>query len=155
MTDATELPSSDILDIQRRIPHRYPFLFVDQVRDIVLGESCVGIKNVTFNEPHFQGHFPSRPIMPGVTIVEAMAQTAAILVSHTMDLADQDLLVYFMGMDKCRFRRQVGPGDVLELHVKVLRAGGKFWKFDGVARVGKDVAAQAEFSAMLDLQAGG
>lgn len=152
MTDSPDLPSSDILDIQRRIPHRYPFLFIDQVRDIRLGESCVGIKNVTFNEPHFQGHFPARPIMPGVTIVEAMAQAAAILVSHTMNLIDRNVLVYFMGMDKCRFRRQVGPGDVLELHISVIRKGGKFWKFEGKAKVGDQVAAEAEFSAMLDLR---
>lgn len=152
MTDAPELPRSDILDIQRRIPHRYPFLFIDEVRDIVVGESCVGIKNVTFNEPHFQGHFPARPIMPGVTIVEAMAQAAAVLTSHTLELIDREVLVYFLGMDKCRFRRQVGPGDVLELHVKILRPGGKFWKYEGVAKVGGQVAAQAEFTAMLDMQ---
>lgn len=144
--------SSDINDIKRRIPHRYPFLFIDAVRDIVPNTSCVGIKNVTVNEPHFQGHFPAAPIMPGVTIVEAMAQSAAVMVSHSMDLIDRDVLVYFMGMDKCRFRRQVVPGDVLELHITVLRKGGKFWRFAGKAMVAGQLAAEAEFSAMLDLR---
>lgn len=143
---------SDILDIQRRIPHRYPFLFVDAVRDIVIDKSCVGIKNVTFNEPHFQGHFPAAPVMPGVTIIEAMAQSAAILVSHSMGLLDRNLLVYFLGMDKCKFRRQVVPGDVLELHIDCLRKGGKIWKFAGRGMVGTQLAAEAEFSAMLDLR---
>ena len=87
---------SDIEDIQRRIPHRYPFLFIDLVKDINLDRSAIGVKNVTFNEPHFQGHFPKKPIMPGVTIVEAMAQTSAILVSHSLGTLDEELLVYFM-----------------------------------------------------------
>lgn len=143
---------ADIHLIQKIIPHRYPFLLVDRVRDIVPNESAVGIKNVTFNEPHFQGHFPGAPIMPGVTIVEAMAQTAAVMAGVSMDLGDRDLLVYFMTIDNCKFRRMVVPGDVLELHVKVLRARSKVWKLQGIARVGDDLACEAEFAAMIDLK---
>lgn len=147
-----QLPTeADIHLIQRIIPHRYPFLLVDKVVDIVPNESAVGIKNVTFNEPHFQGHFPASPIMPGVTIIEALAQTAAVMVGVSMDMADKEMLVYFMNIDKAKFRRKVVPGDVLELHVKALRGGSKIWKFEGVAKVGDEMAAQAEFSAMMDL----
>ncbi len=145
---------ADISLIKRILPHRYPFLLVDLVRDIRINDSAVGIKNVTVNEPHFQGHFPEAPIMPGVTIVESMAQTAAVMVGISLDLVDKDFLIYFMGIDKCRFRRMVVPGDVLELHVKALRVGGKIWKFEGTARVGEEVAATALFTAMLDLKEG-
>ena len=141
---------SNIEDIQRRIPHRYPFLFIDFVKDINLDKSAIGVKNVTFNEPHFQGHFPKKPIMPGVTIVEAMAQTSAILVSHSLNTLDEELLVYFMTLDNCRFRRIVSPGDVLELHVSVLRKGSKIWKFQGEAIVRESVVSEAVFSAMLE-----
>ena len=141
--------SADIQEIKRMIPHRYPFLFIDAVREIKVNESAVGIKNVTINEPHFQGHFPTKPIMPGVMIVEAMAQTASVLVVKTLDLIDQELLVYFMTLDKCRFRQLVQPGDVLELHVKVLRGRGKIWKFWGEGKVGGKVVAEAEFAAMI------
>ena len=145
--------TADIDLIQRIIPHRYPFLLVDKVENIVAGESARGIKNVTFNEPHFEGHFPGAPIMPGVTIVEAMAQTAAVMVGVTMDMADKDLLVYFMAIEGCKFRRKVVPGDVLHLDVEVTRgkAGAKVWKFKGVASVDGEMAAQAEFTAMMDL----
>lgn len=145
--------TADIDLIQRIIPHRYPFLLVDKVENIVAGVSARGIKNVTFNEPHFQGHFPGAPIMPGVTIVEAMAQTAAVMVGVTMDMADKDLLVYFMAIEGCKFRRKVVPGDVLHLDVEVTRgkAGAKVWKFKGVASVDGEMAAQAEFTAMMDL----
>jgi|TARA_B100001059_G_C17621270_1_gene469657 3-hydroxyacyl-[acyl-carrier-protein] dehydratase len=146
----TLIRTSDIEDIQRRIPHRYPFLFIDLVRNIKLNESAIGIKNVTFNEPHFQGHFPRKPIMPGVTIVEAMAQTSAVLVSHSLGTLDDELLVYFMTLDNCRFRKIVSPGDVLELHVEVIRKGTKIWKFSGKAIVEENVVAEAIFSAMLD-----
>ena len=141
---------SNIEDIQRRIPHRYPFLFIDSVKDIYLNKSAIGVKNVTFNEPHFQGHFPKKPIMPGVTIVEAMAQTSAILVSHSLGTLDEELLVYFMTLDNCRFRKIVSPGDVLELHVSVLRKGSKIWKFQGRAIVDNNVVSEAVFSAMLE-----
>ena len=143
--------TADLHLIQRIIPHRYPFLLVDRVQDIVENKTAVGIKNVTFNEPHFQGHFPGNPIMPGVTIIEAMAQTAAVLVGVSMDLADKNMLVYFMAIDKCKFRRKVVPGDVLELHVTAKRGGSKIWKFEGVARVGDEMAAEAEFTAMMDM----
>jgi 3-hydroxyacyl-[acyl-carrier-protein] dehydratase len=156
MTDdaQTELLTADLAMIQRMIPHRYPFLFIDKVRDIKVGESAVGIKNVSYNEPHFQGHFPSKPIMPGVTIIEAMAQTSAVLVSQTLDLIDKNPLVYFMTMDKGRFRAMVVPGDVLELHVKVIRGRGKIWKFWGEGRVEGNVVAEAEYTAMIDLPKG-
>ncbi len=154
---ATPPDSADIDLIQRIIPHRYPFLLIDKVRDIVPFESATGIKNVTFNEPHFQGHFPGTPIMPGVTIVEAMAQTAAVMVGVSMDMADKELLVYFMAIDGCKFRRKVVPGDVLELSLSVIRGkpGGKVWKFKGVGTVEGDLAAEAEFTAMMDLPAEG
>ncbi len=153
-TATEELPSVDLAMIQRMIPHRYPFLFIDKVRDIKTGESAVGIKNVTMNEPQFQGHFPSKPIMPGVMIVEAMAQTAAVLISHTLDLIDKDPLVYFMTMDKFRFRAMVVPGDVLELHVRVIRGRGKIWKLWGEGKVNGKIASEGEFSAMIDVPKG-
>ncbi|MCB4379473.1 3-hydroxyacyl-ACP dehydratase FabZ [uncultured Tateyamaria sp.] len=149
----TELKSADIGMIQRLIPHRYPFLLVDRVEDIDGYQSATGIKNVTMNEPHFQGHFPGQPIMPGVTIVEAMAQTAAVMVGVALDLADKNLLVYFMAIDKCKFRRMVVPGDVLKLNLKTTRGkpGGKVWKFAGVAEVDGEMACEVEFTAMMDL----
>lgn len=145
--------SADIDLIKRLIPHRYPFLLIDKVEEIVSGESAVGIKNVTVNEPHFQGHFPATPIMPGVTIIESMAQTAAVMVGVTMDMVDKDLLVYFMGIDGCKFRRKVVPGDVLKLHVTVTRGkpGAKVWRFKGTASVDGEMAAEADFTAMMDL----
>ncbi|MEM8980079.1 MAG: 3-hydroxyacyl-ACP dehydratase FabZ [Pseudomonadota bacterium] len=151
MTEA--IKTADIDLIKRIIPHRYPFLLVDKVRDIDGYSSAVGIKNVTYNEPHFQGHFPATPIMPGVTIIEAMAQTAAVMVGVAMDMADKELLVYFMAIDKCKFRRKVGPGDVLEMKVTTARGkpGAKVWKFEGEATVEGELAAQAEFTAMMDL----
>ena len=152
MTEVTDVPTSaDIELIKQCIPHRYPFLFVDRVEDIVAGESAVGIKMVTVNEPHFQGHFPSQPIMPGVTIVEAMAQTSAVMVALSLDLVGKGALVYFMGIDGVKFRRKVVPGDVLELHVEVLRGSKKIWKFRGVGMVDGEVAAECEIVAMIDL----
>lgn len=150
--NTTAPTEADIHLIQRIIPHRYPFLLIDKVRDIVVNGGAVGIKNVTYNEPHFQGHFPDAPIMPGVTIVEAMAQTAAIVVGLSLNTVDKELLVYFMAIDKCKFRRKVVPGDVLELHVTVKRGGGRVWKFHGRAMVGDEIAAEADFTAMMDLQ---
>jgi 3-hydroxyacyl-[acyl-carrier-protein] dehydratase len=150
--EAVDALQADLALIQRCIPHRYPFLLVDKVRDIHLGKSAVGIKNVTFNEPHFQGHFPGAPIMPGVTIIEALAQTSAVLVALTMDLVDKLPLVYFMNIDNGKFRRKVVPGDVLELHVTVKRGGGRIWKFQGQAKVEGELAAEAEFTAMIDLR---
>ncbi|ASP22230.1 3-hydroxyacyl-[acyl-carrier-protein] dehydratase FabZ [Antarctobacter heliothermus] len=151
MTDT--LLSADIQLIQRILPHRYPFLLVDRVEQIDGTRSAVGIKNVTMNEPHFQGHFPGLPIMPGVTIVEAMAQTAAVMVGAALDMADKEMKVYFMAIDKCKFRRKVVPGDQLRMRLTTLRGkpGGKVWKFGGVAEVEGDMAAEAEFTAMMDL----
>ena len=147
----SDLLTADIDLIQRIIPHRYPFLLVDRVRDIDGTASAVGIKNVSFNEPHFQGHFPGAPIMPGVTIIEAMAQTAAVMVGVGQNLADTGFLVYFMGIESAKFRRKVVPGDVLEMHVTTKRGGGKVWKFSGRAEVDGELACEAEFTAMMDL----
>jgi 3-hydroxyacyl-[acyl-carrier-protein] dehydratase len=125
---------------------------IDKVLDIKSGVSAIGIKNVTFNEPHFQGHFPGSPIMPGVTIIEAMAQTAAVMVGVSCDMIDKNFLVYFMGIDACRFRRKVVPGDVLRLDISVVRGktGSKVWKFKGIAEVDGELAAEAGFTAMID-----
>ena len=147
----TQVHEADLELIKRIIPHRYPFLLIDKVRDVVLNESCVGIKCVTNSEPHFQGHFPDMPIMPGVMIIEAMAQTSGVLVGLSMDLVDKQAKVFFMGVDNVKFRRKVVPGDVLELHVKALRGGGKVWKFEGRATVDGDLATEATFTAMFDL----
>ena len=150
----TDTPTTaDIQLIQAILPHRYPFLLVDRVEEIDGTASAVGIKNVTMNEPHFQGHFPGQPIMPGVTIVEAMAQTAAVMVGTTMGLTEGNLLVYFMGIDNCKFRRKVVPGDQLRMSLETTRGkpGGKVWRFRGVATVAGEMAAEADFTAMMDL----
>lgn len=148
-----DLKRADIQTIQRILPHRYPFLLVDKVEEIDGTTSSVGYKNVTMNEPHFQGHFPGTPIMPGVTIVEAMAQTAGVMIGVALDQLDRNMLIYFMSIDNCKFRRKVVPGDVLRMDVKTLRGkpGGKIWKFSGIATVEGEMAASAEFMAMLDL----
>ncbi|MEM6372894.1 MAG: 3-hydroxyacyl-ACP dehydratase FabZ [Pseudomonadota bacterium] len=150
---STDLKTADIALIQRILPHRYPFLLVDKVVDIDGYQSATGIKNVTMNEPHFQGHFPGKPIMPGVTIVEAMAQTAAVMVGTALDMADKNMLVYFMAIDACKFRRMVVPGDVLELKLETVRGkpGAKVWKFAGKAEVAGEMACEASFTAMMDL----
>ncbi len=139
----------DLLRIMEMIPHRYPFLMIDRVIDVVRDASAVGIKNVTVNEPHFQGHFPSRPIMPGVLIVEAMAQTAGVLVVHTLGPESEGKLVYFMTIDDARFRKPVTPGDTLHIHVVKQRSRGNVWKFKGEARVDGALVAEATFSAMI------
>lgn len=146
---------ADIGVIQSILPHRYPFLLIDRVRHIEGTARAQGLKNVSVNEPHFQGHFPGAPIMPGVTIVEAMGQTAGVMLGVSMRFAGGDLLIYFMAIDNCRFRRKVVPGDQLLLDVTTLRGkpGGKVWRFSGVASVDGEIAAEAEFMAMLDLGA--
>ena len=146
--------SANIETIKRIIPHRYPFLLIDKVIDIVPCEKARGIKNVTINEPHFQGHFPGQPIMPGIMIVEAMAQTAAVMVGFSSEIANENFLVYFLAIDRCKFRKKVVPGDVLELDVIVVRGkiGSKAWKFSGVASVDGCKVAEAEFTAMIDLE---
>ena len=147
----TILATADIQSIQSLLPHRYPFLLVDRVEDIDGVKTARGIKNVTMNEPHFQGHFPGTPIMPGVTIIEALAQTAAVMVGTTHKLHNKNMLIYFMSIDRCKFRRKVVPGDVLNLHIETLRGGSKIWKFKGIADVNGQMAAEAEFTAMMDL----
>jgi 3-hydroxyacyl-[acyl-carrier-protein] dehydratase len=139
----------DVEGIMRRIPHRYPFLMIDRMTDIVLNQSATGIKCVTVGEPFFQGHFPSRPVMPGVLIIEAMAQTAAVLVVSTLGPEAEGKLVYFMSIDKARFRRPVRPGDVVHVHVDKDRHRGNVWRFNGVAKVDGKVVADAVFSAMI------
>ncbi len=139
----------DISGIMERIPHRYPFLLIDRVIDIHPGESAIGIKNVTVNENFFQGHFPEHPIMPGVLIVEAMAQTAAIVVIEGMDKASADKLVYFMSIDNARFRKPVLPGHTLNLHVTKKHGPGKVWRFKGEAKADGVLMAEATFTAMI------
>lgn len=147
----SDLKTADIELIQRIIPHRYPFLLVDRVVEIDGTRTGVGIKNVTMNEPQFTGHFPNMPVMPGVLMVEAMAQTAAVIVGVGMDLADKNFGVYFMAIDGVKFRRKVGPGDTLRMEVETLRGGGKVWKFSGKATVEGELACECEFTAMMDL----
>jgi len=151
--DTSEAPSAaseiDIQRIMQMIPHRYPFLMIDRVIDVVSGESCVGIKNVSINEAFFQGHFPQRPVMPGVLIIEAMAQTAAVLVVHTLGPAAEGKLVYFMSIDGARFRRPVFPGNELAIRVVRQRNRGNVWKFEGQATVDGKLMAEATFAAMI------
>ena len=140
----------DITGIMKRIPHRYPMLLIDRVIDVVSGESCTGIKNVTVNEPFFQGHFPNHPIMPGVLIIEAMAQTAATLVVDSLDgVGAKSNIVYFMTIENARFRKPVLPGDQLHIKVKKERQRGHVWKFRGEAFVDDVLCAEAAFTAML------
>jgi 3-hydroxyacyl-[acyl-carrier-protein] dehydratase len=147
MTEVVE--TLDIVRIMQMIPHRFPMLLVDKVVDIVSGESAVGIKNVTFNEPQFQGHFPRRPVMPGVMIIEAMAQTAGVLVVHTLGKEAEGKLVYFLTIDGARFRKPVVPGDVMRIHVLKDRSRGNVWRFKCEAKVDDKVAAEALVSAMI------
>ena len=139
----------DYTAIERILPHRYPFLLVDRITELEPDKRIVGIKNVTVNEPFFQGHFPGHPIMPGVLIVEAMAQTAAVLVVSTYGQESEGKLVYFMSIDDVRFRRPVFPGDRLELHVEKVQSRASVWKFSGKAIVEGKVAAEATFAAMI------
>jgi len=139
----------DINRIMEMIPHRYPFLMVDKVVEIVANESAIGIKNVTINEPFFQGHFPQRPVMPGVLIIEAMAQTAAVLVVSTLGPDSEGKLVYFMSVDEARFRKPVGPGDQLHIHVTKERSRGNVWKFRAEAKVNGVLMAEAVYAAMI------
>jgi 3-hydroxyacyl-[acyl-carrier-protein] dehydratase len=139
----------DVEQLKRLLPHRPPFLMIDRLTDIKAGESAVGWKAVTINEPHFAGHFPEYAVMPGVLIVEAMAQTAGALVVHTLGLQDQHRMVYFMTIDKARFRRPVHPGVVLRMPVQVQRRRGPVWRFEGKAFVGEELCAEAQYSAML------
>jgi len=139
------LSTIDIHEIQRLLPHRYPFLLIDRVIEFVPGEHLVGIKNVTVNEPYFPGHFPKRVIMPGVLIIESLAQATGLLAFKTLaDLHSDDALYYLAGIDKARFKRPVEPGDQLKLEVKILRNKRNLWVFSGVATVDGEVAVSAE-----------
>jgi 3-hydroxyacyl-[acyl-carrier-protein] dehydratase len=139
----------DVQRIMEMIPHRHPFLMIDKVVDMVANARATGIKNVSINENYFQGHFPARPVMPGVLIIEAMAQTAAVLVVHTLGPESEGKLVYFMSVDNARFRRPVFPGDRLDVHVTKQRHRGNVWKFEGRAKVGDNLMAEAVFAAMI------
>jgi 3-hydroxyacyl-[acyl-carrier-protein] dehydratase len=139
----------DIAEILRLIPHRYPFLLVDRAEGYKPHQSIVGIKNVTMNEPFFVGHFPGNPVMPGVLIVESLAQAGAVLMSKSLNANVEGKTIFFMSLDNCRFRQPVRPGDVLRLKVEVLRARSKLFKFRGEAWVGDKVAAEAEWAAMV------
>jgi 3-hydroxyacyl-[acyl-carrier-protein] dehydratase len=139
----------DIQRIMEMIPHRHPFLMIDKVVDMVANERATGVKNVSINEGYFQGHFPTRPVMPGVLIIEAMAQTAAVLVVHTLGPEAEGKLVYFMSVDNARFRRPVFPGDRLDVYVAKQRHRGNVWRFEGQAKVGDNLMAEAVFAAMI------
>ena len=145
-TAASEI---DIIEILARIPHRYPFLLVDRAEEYRPHQSIVGVKCVTANEPFFQGHFPGYPVMPGVLIIEAIAQTGAVLMSKSLDVDVRGKTILFMSVDNCRFRQPVRPGDVIRMPVEVLRARGDVFQFRGRAMVGEKVAAEAEFAAMV------
>ncbi|MEQ8370691.1 MAG: 3-hydroxyacyl-ACP dehydratase FabZ [Alphaproteobacteria bacterium] len=154
MTEQTADPLTggrriDIPRIMAMIPHRYPFLLVDRVVDLVVNERATGLKNVSINENFFQGHFPSSPVMPGVLLIESMAQTAAILVVETLGGESEGRLVYFMSIENARFRRPVVPGDQLHVHVTKLRSRANVWKFSGEARVDGQVVAEATYTAMI------
>lgn len=152
MTNVRDDDEGEVLGIARimhAIPHRYPMLLVDRVVELVRDRSATGIKNVTINDNFFPGHFPGHPVMPGVLIVECMAQTAAVLVVETLGLDSAGKVVYFMTIEGAKFRRPVVPGDQLRVHVKKLRARGNVWKFNAVARVDGISVAEATYSAML------
>jgi 3-hydroxyacyl-[acyl-carrier-protein] dehydratase len=139
----------DIARIMEMIPHRYPILLVDRILNIVPGESALALKNVTFNEPHFQGHFPGFPVMPGVLIIEAMAQTSAIVVVEALGEQAKGKVVFFMSIEEAKFRKPVVPGDSMQVHVQKVQARGPVWKFSGTASVDGKLCAEATFSAMI------
>lgn len=146
---AEKYPDLDIARVMEMIPHRYPMLMIERVQDVVLAKSAVGVKNVSINEPFFQGHFPSRPVMPGVLIIESMAQTSAVLVVASLGKDAEGKLVYFMTVDEARFRKPVTPGDVLHIHVTKLQSRRNVWKFKGEAKVNGTLVAEAVYSAMI------
>jgi 3-hydroxyacyl-[acyl-carrier-protein] dehydratase len=143
------LTSADHERVKEMIPHRFPFLMVDKVVNLISNTSALGIKNVSAGEPYFSGHFPSQAVMPGVLMVEAMAQTAGILVVHTLGKEAEGKLVYFMSVDEARFRKLVLPGDQVKVYVKVLRSRGNVWKFEGICYVDEVKVSEAIFSAMI------
>ncbi len=147
--ESAALDAVDIGGVMQMIPHRYPFLLVDRVIEISADRSAIGIKNVTINEAFFQGHFPQNPVMPGVLIIEAMAQTAAVLVVHSLGPSAAGKLVYFMSIENARFRKPVTPGDQLRIHVNKERSRGNVWKFSAEAKVDGRLVAEATYAAML------
>ncbi len=152
--DVTKAPTTaDAARLMKLLPHRYPFLLIDRIKDMDRDESAVGIKNVTINEPFFQGHFPGYPVMPGVLIIEALAQTAGALCVNHAGLTTSAPIVYFLGIDKAKFRKPVMPGDTLHLHVRKIRSRGPVWRFYGEAKVNDVLVAEAEISAMIADQA--
>jgi 3-hydroxyacyl-[acyl-carrier-protein] dehydratase len=144
-----ELATADIAKVMQLLPHRYPFLLVDRIVEMDRDESAVGIKNVTINEPFFQGHFPKFPVMPGVLIIEAMAQTAGALCVHHSGTTDIPQIIFFMGIDNAKFRKPVVPGDQLRLHVKKIRSRGAVWRFKCEAKVDGKLVCEADISAMI------
>lgn len=144
-----EMNTLDIQKVMSLLPHRYPMLLVDKVKDIEGAESAIGIKNVTINEEIFNGHFPGHPIFPGVFILEALAQTAGLIVMNQMEAKAQDILIYFMSMDNVKFRKPVMPGDQLELHVKKIQSRAHVWKYQGYAKVDGKIHAEAQLTAMI------
>src|SRR5579863_6389437 len=149
VADDVAIDVVDIARIMHAIPHRYPFLMIDRVVDVVRNQSAIGIKNVSVNESFFQGHFPNHPVMPGVLIIESMAQTAAVLVVETLGPDAAGKVVYFMSIEGAKFRRPVVPGDQLRIHVAKERNRGNVWKFNAVARVDGASVAEATFAAMI------
>ena len=149
MATKKKLDVVDTEGVMRLIPHRFPFLMIDRLVDVVPGKSVIGIKNVTINEPFFQGHFPGRPVMPGVLIIEALAQTAGALVMHSLGFESEGRLVYFMTIDNARFRKPVLPGDTLYLHTVKQHRRQNIWKFSGTAKVDGNVVAEAVFTATI------
>lgn len=147
--EQSDVADIDVEGIKRLIPHRYPFLLVDRLTEIKKGESAIGLKNVSINEPFFQGHFPARPIMPGVLIIESMAQTAGCLVLCSLDTDARDKLVYFMSVDNARFRRPVVPGDQVRIIVEHQQSRENVFKFKGRAMVDDKLCAEATFAAMI------
>lgn len=149
MTEETSLPTADITKLLELLPHRYPFLLIDRLMDIEGDRAGTGVKNVTINEPFFVGHFPGAPVMPGVLIIEAMAQTAGAVVLHHLGLTARDRLVYFMSIDEAKFRKPVVPGDVLHLPVTLIQNRGSVWKYSAQALVNGTKVAEAKISAMI------
>ncbi|MEP3525474.1 MAG: 3-hydroxyacyl-ACP dehydratase FabZ [Hyphomicrobiales bacterium] len=145
----TTLETADIMKIMELLPHRYPFLMIDRIIDIDADNSATGIKAVTINEPHFQGHFPDQPVMPGVLLIEAMAQTAGAICVNADKNTNAPSLVYFMTIDRAKFRKPVVPGDVVKIHVKKLKQRRNIWRFASEAIVDGNKVAEAEISAML------
>jgi len=149
MTETTSEVEIGLNQILRLLPHRPPMLMVERLTNVVAGERAVGIKTISKDDWYFQGHFPTKPVMPGVMIIEALAQTAAALAMHSLDLYDQEKLVYFMGIDEARFRKMVLPGDILHLEVEKTQRRGPVWRFKGVAKVNGEVVAEAIKTAMI------